>query len=95
MARRQREARRRVASLPLDARVCAPRARGRQPQRQPCRASPQPHPAAQVRQAHVGPATCVAEDVAAALQPHWHAAPAQSTHWHEGEVESFMAISCG
>jgi len=74
------------------------RPRGRKPpaqdrgalQPQPGVAAAQPQWAPQVQ----GPLLDGAvDDAAAALQPHWQAAPAQSVHVHVGVVATFMAIS--
>jgi hypothetical protein len=59
-------------------------------QPQPCWPAAQPQPTPQV---HDGPRDGVADDAAAALQPHWQAAPAQSAQVHEAVVGTFMAIS--
>jgi len=59
-------------------------------QPQPCSPAAQAQPVPQV---HAGPRDGVADDAAAALQPHWQAAPAQSVHVHVGVVATFMAIS--
>ena len=56
----------------------------------PALRQPQLQPAPQL---HDGAATCAADDVAPALQPHWQAAPMQSTQVHEVVVGTFMAIS--
>jgi len=59
-------------------------------QPQPCAAAAQVQLAPQVQGALLDGA---ADDAAAALQPHWQAAPTQSVQVHEAGVGTFMAIS--